>query len=202
MSTIKELASRLRSAFPLAKIALDEPKRPDGVWWLNISSGANSAEIEWRPGRGYGISVNSPAVYGERSDELYSTMETAFARIKQLMDAGLKTEPSSELLLRNIRESRKMTQAQLAKLLRVKQASVSKLESRADMHLSTLRNILDKLGAQLEIRAVFSNGEVCVVQFKGAKASASAKSSHRRLKRPAQRLRGKRTRRVAMAGKD
>ncbi len=175
MKMIEQLASQLRTAYPRAKVKLDAPKRENGPWWLDFSSGPNSAEIEWRQGHGFGISVNSPATYGDRSDEVHATVDAAFARLKQLVDEGRKTEPPSELLLRTLRESRKMTQTQLAKLLRVKQASISKLESRADMHISTLRNLLCKLGAELELRAVFSSGEVYVVQFQGEEPLAAIK---------------------------
>lgn len=166
MNMIEQLAADLRDAYPMAKVKLDAPKRGDAPWWLDFSSGPNSAEIEWRPGHGFGISVNSPATFGDRSDEVHATIDAAFSRLKQLVNEGKNTEPPSELLLRTLRESRKMTQTQLAKLLHVKQASISKLESRADMHVSTLRNILGELGAELELRAVFSSGEVYVVQFK------------------------------------
>jgi len=59
-----------------------------------------------------------------------------------------------------LRESRKVTQEQLAGKLRVTQAAVSRLERRTDMHLSTLREFVRALGGEVEIRAVFHDGTV------------------------------------------
>ena len=49
MNMIEQLVSRLRREYPRAKVKLDIPKEKSGVWWLDFSSGPNSAEIEWRP---------------------------------------------------------------------------------------------------------------------------------------------------------
>ncbi len=67
--------------------------------------------------------------------------------------------------LHDIRAARQLTQEHLAKLLRVKQASVSKLERRADMYISTLRDFVNAMGGELEIVARFPEGEVRVSQF-------------------------------------
>lgn len=48
-----------------------------------------------------------------------------------------------------------LTQDTLAKNLNVKQAEISKIENRADMLMSTLRNFLQTIGGELELRAVF-----------------------------------------------
>jgi predicted transcriptional regulator len=59
-----------------------------------------------------------------------------------------------------------MTQEQLANVLGVKQAAVSKMERRTDMYISTLRGIIKAMGGQLEIRAVFpGHGAVEIQQF-------------------------------------
>lgn len=47
-----------------------------------------------------------------------------------------------------------MTQEHLAKLLRTKQAAISKLERRTDIYLSTLQSIVKAMG-QLKVEAVF-----------------------------------------------
>ena len=43
----------------------------------------------------------------------------------------------------------------LARTLNVKQAEISKIENRADMLMSTLRNFVQAMGGDLEVRAVF-----------------------------------------------
>lgn len=56
-----------------------------------------------------------------------------------------------------LRRARALTQVELADKLNISQASVAALESRADLHLSTLAKYIRALGGELEIRAVFPN---------------------------------------------
>jgi Helix-turn-helix domain len=53
----------------------------------------------------------------------------------------------------------------LSTILGVKQSAISKLERRADMYVSTLRQFIEAMGGQLEIRAVFPEGDVRITQF-------------------------------------
>ena len=70
------------------------------------------------------------------------------------------------MALDELRAARSMTQEQLANILGVKQAAVSKMERRTDMYISTLRGIIKAMGGQLEIRAVFpDHGAVEIQQF-------------------------------------
>ncbi len=62
---------------------------------------------------------------------------------------------AEELTLAELREVRRRSQAELAKKLGVQQAAISKLERRADMYLSTLRNLIEAMGGTLEIIAQF-----------------------------------------------
>ena len=60
-----------------------------------------------------------------------------------------------EATLRQVREALAHSQEQIAKLLGVKQAAVSKLERRTDMYVSTLRRLIEAMGGELEIVASF-----------------------------------------------
>jgi hypothetical protein len=71
----------------------------------------------------------------------------------------------AQMPLHDIRAARQLTQEHLAKVLRVKQASVSKLERRADMYISTLRGFVKAMGGELDIVARFPEGEVRISQF-------------------------------------
>jgi hypothetical protein len=51
--------------------------------------------------------------------------------------------------------------------LRINQAGVSKIESRSDIFVSTLRKAIEAMGGKLEIRAKFPAGEVRIRQFGG-----------------------------------
>src|SRR5262245_42799056 len=67
--------------------------------------------------------------------------------------------------LQELRQARQLSQEQLATILRVKQASISKLERRADMYISTLRQFIEAMGGELEITAKFPEGVVKITQF-------------------------------------
>jgi DNA-binding transcriptional regulator YiaG len=84
----------------------------------------------------------------------------ALAKSRALADTYIK-----EMALDELREARKLTQAQLANTLKVDQGSVSKLERRTDMYVSTLRNFIRAMGGELHIRADFPDGSVEITQF-------------------------------------
>jgi DNA-binding XRE family transcriptional regulator len=71
------------------------------------------------------------------------------------IEAEAKRIIDEELTLRDLRKAREMTQEKLAAVLGVKQESVSNLEKRSDMLLFTLREYVEALGGELEIRATF-----------------------------------------------
>ena len=63
-----------------------------------------------------------------------------------------------EMTLRELRKSRSLTQAKLARSLHVKQEQVSRIEQRTDLHISTLRRQVEAMGGELTILASFPNG--------------------------------------------
>ncbi len=74
---------------------------------------------------------------------------------RQALDAGLLAHRRS---LRELRRARELTQAQLAASLGVSQAQVSRIETQADLYLSTLRSYVQAMGGDLELRVVFGDG--------------------------------------------
>jgi DNA-binding transcriptional regulator YiaG len=177
-SPIENVATQLRRRFPTATITVHPPVGTGRVWWLDLELGPNRAEVEWSSSRGFGMSVNSEAVFGAQSDEAFASADVVVARLVELIQSGKKTEDSSEHFIRALREGRKLTQTELAKLLKVKQASVSRLENRADFHVSTLRSIVARLGGSLELRASFPDGSVHIMRYgdNGASRSSAKKS--------------------------
>ena len=67
-----------------------------------------------------------------------------------------------------LRDAKQLTQVQMAQLLKISQGAVSKVERRTDMFVSTLRNYVRAIGGDLEIRAVFPDGDVLINQFSDA----------------------------------
>jgi hypothetical protein len=66
----------------------------------------------------------------------------------------------------------------MAQLLKISQGAVSKVERRTDMFVSTLRNYVRAIGGDLEIRAVFPDGDVLIDQFSQGRRPDSV-ASHR-----------------------
>src|SRR2546430_15431058 len=60
---------------------------------------------------------------------------------------------AEEMSLRDLRKARKLTQARVAKVLGVTQDSVSRLEKRSDLLLSTLRKTVKAMGGDVRLIA-------------------------------------------------
>src|SRR5580658_42148 len=67
------------------------------------------------------------------------------------------------MALDELRNAKRLTQADMAEMLDVPQSSISRIEQRADMYLSTLRNYVHALGGVLQIQAVFPEGGAVVI---------------------------------------
>lgn len=64
---------------------------------------------------------------------------------------------AEEHSLAALRKAQKLTQVRLAKKLGIKQESVSNIESRADMLISTLRGYVKAVGGELSVQVKFPN---------------------------------------------
>ena len=64
---------------------------------------------------------------------------------------------AEEKSLGELRRARALTQKSLARKLGIGQESISKLESRSDLMLSTLRNYVEAMGGKLDLVAKFPN---------------------------------------------
>ena len=62
---------------------------------------------------------------------------------------------AEEMTLRELRHARKLTQVRMAKALGITQDSVSRLEKRSDLLLSTLRKTVEAMGGNLSLVAEF-----------------------------------------------
>jgi DNA-binding XRE family transcriptional regulator len=62
---------------------------------------------------------------------------------------------AEEMTLRELRRARKLTQVRVARKLGITQDSVSRLEKRSDLLLSTLRKTVEAMGGNLSLVAEF-----------------------------------------------
>jgi transcriptional regulator with XRE-family HTH domain len=72
-------------------------------------------------------------------------------------------EELQRMALEELRSARQLTQTDLAEMLDVPQSSISRIERRADMYLSTLRNYIHEMGGVLQVRAIFPDGTAAVI---------------------------------------
>ena len=95
------------------------------------------------------------------------------ARIKAMADVLI----AEEMALRDVRKTRAVTQEQLAQRLGGKQVYISRMEKRADIKLSTLREYVRGLGGDLALLVTFPDGAAMrIVDRENAQDKARAKA--------------------------
>jgi DNA-binding XRE family transcriptional regulator len=75
----------------------------------------------------------------------------------------LVREELKRMALEELRNAKQLTQTDMAEMLNVPQSSISRIERRADMYLSTLRNYVHAMGGVLQIQAIFPDGGAVVI---------------------------------------
>jgi len=79
------------------------------------------------------------------------------ARAKELIE--------EEMTLRDLRSVQQLTQERVAELLGIEQDSVSRMERRADMLLSTMSSYVEAMGGKLRLIAEFPNRKPYAVKL-------------------------------------
>lgn len=104
-------------------------------------------------------------------------MAKSFKTLREKMhpESAARAEEKAERILasmplQELRAAREISQEKLAKALNMKQPSVSKMEKRTDMYISSLRAAISAMGGKLEITAKFSDGSVRINQFENLEA--------------------------------
>ena len=85
---------------------------------------------------------------------------------------------AEEMTLRELRHARKLTQVRMAKKLGITQDSVSRLEKRSDLLLSTLRKTVEAMGGSLSLIAEFPDRKP--VMLSGIAAMDAEPTSNKR----------------------
>lgn len=70
-----------------------------------------------------------------------------------------------EMQLKDLRKSRSLTQVEMANVMNVEQATISKIERRDDMYVSTLTGYVKALGGELKLVASFPDAEIQIHPF-------------------------------------
>jgi DNA-binding XRE family transcriptional regulator len=93
-------------------------------------------------------------------EEIIATLSPAQRKKVKARAAQLIAE---EMTLRELRHARKLTQVRMAKALGITQDSVSRLEKRSDLLLSTLRKTVAAMGGSLSLVAEFPDRPAVVL---------------------------------------
>jgi DNA-binding XRE family transcriptional regulator len=157
---VDRLSRLLRRRIPAATIAVDAPSRPKGDWFIDLKLGKRSFVIELRPALGFGLSSTPAEGLGEGPDEFFEDEHDLVERIASLLRKKARSEPQRVRLLQQLRERMQVSQVAVAAKLKVRQPTISKIERREDMNLSTLRRYVRALGGELQVMARFPDGAV------------------------------------------
>ena len=158
----EHLRSQIQDRFPDASYKLLKPRTQTGSWWLDMSLNGYWLTIEWRPGRGFGLSTPTEGDAFLGPDEVYEDVDAAYARAKALLLSQTPTRPPLRARLPEIREARKLSQAELASRLSINQGACSRMERRSDMLVGTLRNAIEAMGGELYLVAKFPEETVYI----------------------------------------
>jgi DNA-binding XRE family transcriptional regulator len=157
---IEEFVRLLHKRIPKLTSEVDAPSRPTGDWFINVRLGDRSFVVEFRPDLGFGLSSTPSEELGEGPDEFFEDEVQVLERLIELLQTKARTEPQRVRLLQELRERRVLSQVVLAGKLGVRQPTLSKMERREDVNLSTLRRYVQALGGELHITARFPDGAV------------------------------------------
>lgn len=156
---INHLVDLVKARLPEATIKVDAPSRASGDWFVDVDAEGLSLVVELRPKLGFGLSSPSDDAFGEGPDEFLEDAEAVAERIVELVRSRQPTVPQRVRLLQELREQRRVSQVELATKLGVRQPTVSKIERRDDVALSTLRRYVEALGGELHVTAQFTDGK-------------------------------------------
>jgi transcriptional regulator with XRE-family HTH domain len=84
----------------------------------------------------------------------------------------------AEMPLNELRNALEISQKHLAEVLRVDQPSISRMERRTDMMLSTLARFVEAMGGNLEMVARFPNGSVHITGLAQIREGAKREKSN------------------------
>jgi len=93
-------------------------------------------------------------------DDVLRKMSPARRKLIEQRAAEIIAE---QMTLRELRKARKLTQAKIAKTLRISQDGVSRLERRTDLMLSTLRKSVEAMGGSLSLIVEFPDREPVIL---------------------------------------
>jgi transcriptional regulator with XRE-family HTH domain len=116
------------------------------------------------------------------------TLDQVMARMsparRKKIEARAAQLVAEEMTLRELRRARSLTQARIAKTLRISQDGVSRLERRTDLMLSTLRKSVEAMGGSLSLIVEFPDRAPVILSGIGEDCLPIDRRPSRRVPRP------------------
>jgi hypothetical protein len=150
---IDELLAALRAEASV-EVEIEAPFREEGLWWLQLEIDGAALDVSWQSVSGFGLYLSSPE-FGGRPDEICNEAGRCARRLLQLAAAGRVGAKDHVPTLKDVRHLYGVSQVELAAALGTDQAHVSRLERRADLKVSTIRDYVSALGGELELTVRF-----------------------------------------------
>ena len=99
MNGIQTLIELLRAQDPGLGLELDRPENPNAPWWLDVKRRDQWVVVEWRPARGFGVSLlkrGGVPLEGLFSgpDEVFEDVEAAGHHVLELL--GIEERGASQ----------------------------------------------------------------------------------------------------------
>jgi DNA-binding transcriptional regulator YiaG len=165
MNAFDRLEKEVRSAFAERSdlsLRIDRPKAPDGLHFIALArEDGFVVEVEWQRHRGFGIVAGRELVFGSGVDEVYATVDAAFARIQHLMETAQSTSDTDAVELGELRKLYGLLQKDVAARMGISKSGLAQMErpaSLATMQIETLRRLVASLGGELILNARFPEG--------------------------------------------
>ena len=95
----------------------------------------------------------------------FQTLRAKISPERRLRNQQQTQAMVEEIALQELRQALNLTQEQVAVLLQINQAAVSKMEHQSDMYISTLQKLVSAMGGHLKLVASFPEREVVLNQF-------------------------------------
>jgi transcriptional regulator with XRE-family HTH domain len=104
-------------------------------------------------------------------------MARKFSELRERMDRDRRArnaEKTAALVaaidLAELRGALNLTQEEMAERLDISQSNVSRLEQRDDILVSTLRQVVEAMGGELELHAAFPEGRVRLTRYEKSRS--------------------------------
>jgi len=103
------------------------------------------------------------------SSKMAKKLDDLIASLPKDRQARVQARVMELTTLKDLRLAAQQTQVQMAAALGVRQDTISRLEKRSDMLLSTMRQYVESMGGQLELVAKFPDRPPVVINHIGVK---------------------------------